>query len=407
MVSVLRRTSSERERWAEEVLDRLTPAMTALGVLFLLVVLAESLAREGSATGVALTVLGWVLWLVFAAEFAARLVVAPDTRRFLRRNWWQLLFLVLPFLRVLRVVRAVRFLRTGRVLSSAVRTSRSAHQVLGGRIGWLGVVWAITVMGSSQLLFQFSDYRKLCRRPARGGARDRHRRTARAPRRFRPDLGGGARGVLRRRLRDAGRLPRSVLPRAPRGGPRDVSGDRHAGLTGGEGDAVVRGLCRVGASHRDDGYRASGVRTGLATQPARVDGRTHRRHSDQWSAQAPLPVLPSWASLWRLHPVARGCSTANRPSAAKTAWRSSSTAAALASKSGTGRCCASSSVVAEPFFSMSSTNQSIVFCDRVRGVVDGGVGRRPPGTRRSATSSAGPASSVRGPRVRRGVAGRG
>ena len=158
MVSVLRRTGRERERWAEEVLDRLTPAMTALGVLFLLVVLAESLAREGSATGVALTVLGWVLWLVFAAEFAARMVVAPDTGRFLRRNWWQLLFLVLPFLRVLRVVRAVRFLRTGRVLSSAVRTSRSAHQVLGGRIGWLGVVWAITVMGSSQLLYQFSDY---------------------------------------------------------------------------------------------------------------------------------------------------------------------------------------------------------------------------------------------------------
>lgn len=158
MVTLLRRTPTERERWADEVLDRLSPVMTALGVLFLLVVFGESVAREGTLVAVALTVLGWGLWLVFVVEFVARLVVAPDTGRFLRRNWWQLLFLVLPFLRVLRVVRAARFLRTGRVLSSAVRSSRSAHQVLGGRIAWLGVVWAITVMGSSQLLFQFSEY---------------------------------------------------------------------------------------------------------------------------------------------------------------------------------------------------------------------------------------------------------
>ncbi len=158
MIPLLRRTSAERERWADEVLDWLSPAMAALGVLFLLVVLGESVAQEGTSVAVALAVLGWGLWLVFVVEFVARLVVAPDAGRFLRRNWWQLLFLVLPFLRALRVVRAARFLRTGRVLSSAVRSSRSAHQVLGGRVGWLGVIWAITVMGSSQLLFQFSGY---------------------------------------------------------------------------------------------------------------------------------------------------------------------------------------------------------------------------------------------------------
>jgi voltage-gated potassium channel len=154
----LRRDVRERERWAEELLDRLTPAMSALGFLFLLVVLGEQLAREHSALSTALTVTGWVLWAVFALELLARLVVAPDKRRFWRRNWWQLLFLVLPFLRFLRLVRAVRFLRTGRVLSSAVRSSRSARTVLGGRLGWLAAVSAITVLGSSQLIYQFGDY---------------------------------------------------------------------------------------------------------------------------------------------------------------------------------------------------------------------------------------------------------
>jgi voltage-gated potassium channel len=160
MATPLQRGPTERERWAEDLLDRLTPVMSALGIVFLLVVLGEQLAVEESALSTILTVVGWVLWVVFAAEFAARLVVAPDTWRFLRRNWWQVGFLLLPFLRVLRLVRTVRFLRTGRVLSSAVRSSRSARAVLGGRIGWLASVSAITVLGSSQLLYEFSGYQR-------------------------------------------------------------------------------------------------------------------------------------------------------------------------------------------------------------------------------------------------------
>ena len=158
MTAITRRSYTERERWADELLDRLTPAMSALGILFLLVVLAEQLARESSGLSRVLAVAGWLLWAVFVVEFAARLVVAPETDRFLKRNWWQVLFLVLPFLRFLRLIRSLRFLRTGRVLSSAVRSSRSARRVLGGRVGWLGAVSAITVLGSSQLLYEFGDY---------------------------------------------------------------------------------------------------------------------------------------------------------------------------------------------------------------------------------------------------------
>jgi voltage-gated potassium channel len=131
------RTYTEREIWADELLDRLTPAMSAFGILFLLVVLGEQLTVPGSAMSAVLTVLGWVLWAVFVAEFVARMVVAPDTGRFLRRHWWQGLFLVVPFLRILRLVRAVRLLRTGRVLSSAVRGSRWATRCcVGDWGGW-------------------------------------------------------------------------------------------------------------------------------------------------------------------------------------------------------------------------------------------------------------------------------
>lgn len=159
-MSVLQEPASRREVWAEELIDRLTPFMSALGVLFLLLVLGDVVAVPGSALSVGLTVANWVLWAVFAGEFAARMVVAPSTGRFLRRNWWQLVFLALPFLRFLRLIRLVRLGRAGRVLSSAVRSSRSAQRLLGNRVAWLGVVTGITVLSSSQLLHQLGSYER-------------------------------------------------------------------------------------------------------------------------------------------------------------------------------------------------------------------------------------------------------
>lgn len=147
-----------RQEWADELLDRLTPVMSALAILLLLVVFAESLADPDSTLSTVLTIGGWLLWASFAAEFFFRLWVAPDTSAFLRKNWWQMLFLVLPFLRILRLFWAFRFLRTGRVLSSAVRSSRSARGLVGNRVGWLAVISAITILGSSQLLYEFAVY---------------------------------------------------------------------------------------------------------------------------------------------------------------------------------------------------------------------------------------------------------
>ena len=155
---VLDRPADQRERLAQDLLDRLTPLMSALGIIFVLVILGEQLTRPGSWLSSLLTVTGWVLWVVFATEFAARAAVAPDTGRFFRRNWWQVAFILLPFLRVFRLVRAARFLRTGRVLSGAVRGTRSTASVLRGRLGWLVSLWTITVLSVSQLLYAFSDF---------------------------------------------------------------------------------------------------------------------------------------------------------------------------------------------------------------------------------------------------------
>jgi voltage-gated potassium channel len=69
-----------------------------------------------------LTVVGWMLWAVFVAEFALRALRARDRRRFWARNWWQLVFLAVPFLRFARALSLLRAARVG----GTRRASRSA-----------------------------------------------------------------------------------------------------------------------------------------------------------------------------------------------------------------------------------------------------------------------------------------
>lgn len=155
---VLKRPAPEREVFAEVFAERLDKIMTALGVIFLLVVLGDTLAEDGTGLKRGLTIAGWVLWAAFVTEFGARLVIAPSKQRFLKKNWWQIIFLVLPFLRFLRLLRLFRIARGGRVVSSAVRVGRSAGSRLAGRVAWLATITSIVVLASSQLIFEFADY---------------------------------------------------------------------------------------------------------------------------------------------------------------------------------------------------------------------------------------------------------
>lgn len=141
----------------EGLAHRLDRPMGVLGLVFVLVVLGQSLAREPWLVST-LAVVGWVCWAVFVGEFAYRAVTAGDRRRFWTRNWWQLVFLALPFLRFARALTLLRAARVGGVLSAAVRGSRSAGRLLSGRIGWLAAVTGVVVLAGSQLLYVLGDY---------------------------------------------------------------------------------------------------------------------------------------------------------------------------------------------------------------------------------------------------------
>jgi len=142
---------------AEALAQRLDKPMGALGVLFALVVFGQLLATQPRVSLI-LTVAAWVLWVVFVLELALRAYVARDQRRFWRRNWWQLVFLAVPFLRFARALTLLRTARISAVLSASVRGSRSAGKLLSGRVAWLSVVTATVILGTSQLLYVVEAY---------------------------------------------------------------------------------------------------------------------------------------------------------------------------------------------------------------------------------------------------------
>lgn len=151
-----RRSPTERERAAEAIARRLDVPFSVLGVVFVLVVLAQTTAAARGSLATALEVVSWLLWAAFVAEFVLRLTIAPSTAGFLKRNWWQLVFLAVPFLRFLRIVRLVRvgrLARVVRVVSSAVRSTRSARRALSSRVAWLAALTTIVVLAASQLLY--------------------------------------------------------------------------------------------------------------------------------------------------------------------------------------------------------------------------------------------------------------
>lgn len=149
------RPLTDAERRAEQVARILDLPVTAAGFLFLLIVVAETAAPSELVQPGVWSVVGWALWALFVVEFGARLVMARSTTAFLRRNWWQVIFLVLPFLRFLRALS--RTARVARLGSSSLRSTRSAAATLGSRIGLLAAWTATVLLAGATALVEFGN----------------------------------------------------------------------------------------------------------------------------------------------------------------------------------------------------------------------------------------------------------
>jgi voltage-gated potassium channel len=137
------------ERW-------LDGPMIGLSLAWLLIVLAELLWGESQL----LSIFGTAIWVIFLAEFALRLLLAPDKLAFLKGNWLTVLALALPALRlfralrVLRAARALRGVRLVRIVGTANRSMNALRATLRRRrFGYVaGLTLLLIVLGAAGML---------------------------------------------------------------------------------------------------------------------------------------------------------------------------------------------------------------------------------------------------------------
>ncbi|MEV6712385.1 ion channel [Lentzea sp. NPDC051208] len=90
------------ERWERKV----EWPMTALAVVFL-AAYAWQVFDDHGAMHFTLEIVLWLVWAVFAAEFAMRLTLAQNKLKFLRTHIFDLAAVILPMVRQLRVLRLI------------------------------------------------------------------------------------------------------------------------------------------------------------------------------------------------------------------------------------------------------------------------------------------------------------
>jgi len=89
-----------------------------------------------------LEVVSWTVWAAFTVDFAARLFLADEKRRYALAHWYDVALIVLPMLRPLRLLRLLAFARV---------LNRSAAGSLIGRVSTYVVGTALMAVGLGAL----------------------------------------------------------------------------------------------------------------------------------------------------------------------------------------------------------------------------------------------------------------
>jgi voltage-gated potassium channel len=133
---MMRRLSldEERRQRASESLERATELpMLLLALAIVPLVLIPLFFDLPRGLLEALFAFDWLIWAIFALELAARTYLAPRRIDYLRRHWFDVVIVALPFLRPLRIVqsaRLIRLLRLARAIAAGARVYHSVSNVL-------------------------------------------------------------------------------------------------------------------------------------------------------------------------------------------------------------------------------------------------------------------------------------
>lgn len=144
----------DRERIVNRINGALDLPMAILSMVMLALVVIDLTVVVAPETTVWLERANWLIWGVFALEFAFKLLVAPNKRRYMSRHWFDALVVIVPMFRVVRALRILRVTKAYPMFKLVAYIGRSSSSLrvffTERRLGYLGALTVlVTVVGAA------------------------------------------------------------------------------------------------------------------------------------------------------------------------------------------------------------------------------------------------------------------
>jgi voltage-gated potassium channel len=103
--------------------------MLVLAIAMIPLLLAPALFELSDSITDTFFVADWFIWAAFALELVIKTYLSPSRAQYLKAHWFDVVIVVVPFLRPLRIVRSVRILRVARGARALSYIARLSHSM--------------------------------------------------------------------------------------------------------------------------------------------------------------------------------------------------------------------------------------------------------------------------------------
>jgi voltage-gated potassium channel len=130
--------------------------LTILALVMLPLIVLPLVTDLSPATESVFLAIDYLIWAVFAAEYAIKLYLAPNRRQFVAQHIPDLIIVLVPMLRPLRVLRSVRLLRLGLLTGLAAKGLREARNILRRRgLNWVLLIVLVLNLIAAAMVLEF------------------------------------------------------------------------------------------------------------------------------------------------------------------------------------------------------------------------------------------------------------
>jgi len=164
-VTLNERRNMWRQLESGRVVHRFEPVVLIATLALIPVLVIEAEAKSSVAKDVAFAA-NWLIWIVFAAELAFILVVAPRKAAALRAHWLDAVIVAVtpPFfgrflasMRLLRLARLLRLLRLSAIFTRLVQRERAVTSGAVFRIAALLTLLVVVIAGAAQSIVDHKE----------------------------------------------------------------------------------------------------------------------------------------------------------------------------------------------------------------------------------------------------------